>query len=276
MAYEPNGRMSIRCVRFIPDGRLPRMLHCRLLRSTQPHARIVRVDTARAAQVNGVHLVLTGETFPISYGILPVSHDEHALCRDKVRFVGDPVAAVIAQDETTADLAVNLIDVEYEPLRTFAAPADSLAHPEPRIHDYGDHGNVHKTISMTFGDVEGGFAAADEIFEDLYYYEGNTHLPMEQHAAVAVPEEMPGSVRLTCAAGSAYLFHGNLVHCPGNNRGPTARRVILFNFGHRWMRMWKGHEPSTWLAGQAVTPIRRQLLGLAPDDLAEARRRAAG
>ena len=88
--------------RFADDIMLPRMLHCRLLRSTQPHARIISIDTSRASAVDGVHLVLTGDTFPIPYGILPVSHDEHALCRDKVRFVGDPVAAVIARDEVTA------------------------------------------------------------------------------------------------------------------------------------------------------------------------------
>ncbi len=145
--------------RFADDIMLPRMLHCRLLRSTEPHARIVRVDTLKRAQVDGVHLVLTGEAFPIPYGILPVSHDEHALCRDKVRFVGDPVAAVIARDEATADRAVNLIDVDYEPLRTFASPADSLAHDEPRIHDYGDHGNVHKAVALQFGDVDAAIAA---------------------------------------------------------------------------------------------------------------------
>src|ERR671919_277800 len=95
--------------RFADDIMLPRMLHCRLLRSSVPHARIVRIDTARAAAHPGVHLVLTGDSFPIPYGILPVSHDEHALCPDKVRYVGDPVAAVIARDEITADLAVNQI-----------------------------------------------------------------------------------------------------------------------------------------------------------------------
>jgi CO/xanthine dehydrogenase Mo-binding subunit len=70
--------------------------------------------------------------------VLPVSHDEHALCRETVRFVGDPVAAVIARDEATAAEAVNLIEVDYAALRTYASPDDSLAHPEPRIHDYGD------------------------------------------------------------------------------------------------------------------------------------------
>ena len=174
--------------RFADDIILPRMLHCRLLRSTQPHARIVRVDTAKASAVTGVHLVLTGEAFPVSYGILPVSHDEHALCRDKVRFVGDPVAAVIAQDETTADLAANLIDVEYEPLRTYASPADSLAHPEPRIHDYGDTGNIHKAVALEFGDVDQAIDGADHVFDDVFFFEGNTHLPLEQHATVALKD----------------------------------------------------------------------------------------
>src|SRR5687767_2153880 len=139
--------------RFADDIMLPRMLHCRLLRSTQPHARIVRIDVSKAANLDGVHLVLTGEQFPIPYGILPVSHDEHALCQDKVRFVGDPVAAVVARDEATAERAVRLIDVEYETLRTFASPADSLAYSEPRIHDYGHFRNVHKAVALQFVDV---------------------------------------------------------------------------------------------------------------------------
>ena len=174
--------------RFADDIMLPRMLHCRLLRSTQPHARIVSVDTSRAAAVDGVHLVLTGETFPIAYGILPVSHDEHALCRDKVRFVGDPVAAVIARDEVTAEAACHLIEVTYEPLRTFASPTDSLSYGEPRIHEYGDFGNVHKAVSLQFGDVDAAIDGADHVFDDVFFFEGNTHLPLEQHATVAVKD----------------------------------------------------------------------------------------
>jgi 4-hydroxybenzoyl-CoA reductase alpha subunit len=174
--------------RFADDIMLPRMLHCRLLRSTQPHARIVSVDTSRAAAVDGVHLVLTGETFPIAYGILPVSHDEHALCRDKVRFVGDPVAAVIARDEVTAEAACHLIEVTYEPLRTFASPTDSLSYGEPRIHEYGDFGNVHKAVSLQFGDVDAAIDGADHVFDDVFFFEGNTHLPLEQHATVALKD----------------------------------------------------------------------------------------
>src|SRR2546423_5273608 len=128
--------------RFADDITLPRMLHCKLLRSTLPHARIVRVDAARALAHPGVHAVLTGRDFPIPYGILPVSQDEHALTPDRVRFVGDPVAAVVARDEPTAVEALDLIDVEYEPLRTFSNPDDSLEHDQPRNHTYGDRGNI--------------------------------------------------------------------------------------------------------------------------------------
>jgi 4-hydroxybenzoyl-CoA reductase alpha subunit len=174
--------------RFADDLFFPRMLHGRLLRSTVPHARITRVDTTKAASLPGVHLVLTGRDFPIPYGILPVSHDEHALCPDRVRFVGDPVAAVIATDEWIAAEATSLINVEYEPLRTFATPDESLAFPEPRIHDYGDEGNIHKLVSLEFGDVDESIDSADHVFDDVFFFEGNTHLPLEQHSAVGLKD----------------------------------------------------------------------------------------
>jgi ectoine hydroxylase-related dioxygenase (phytanoyl-CoA dioxygenase family) len=81
---------------------------------------------------------------------------------------------------------------------------------------------------------------------------------------VTAPEEMPGAVRLTCKAGDAYFFNGNVLHSPGTNRGTSTRRVLLFNYGHKWMRMWQGHEPSAALSASATTAIRRQLLGLTP------------
>ncbi len=174
--------------KFADDFNLPRTVHCRLLRSTVPHARIVRIDASRARALDGVLLVLSGDDFPIPYGILPVSQDEHALCRDKVRFVGDPVAAVVARDEQTAIAAVDLIDVEYDVLHTFADPEDSLVRAEPRIHDYGDEGNIHKKVALQFGDVDEALAGADEVFDDCFFFEGNTHLPIEQHATVAIKD----------------------------------------------------------------------------------------
>jgi 4-hydroxybenzoyl-CoA reductase subunit alpha len=174
--------------RFADDVQFPRMLFGKLLRSPLPHARVLRVDTSKAQALPGVHLVLTGEAFPIPYGVLPVSHDEHALAQDVVRFVGDPVAAVIARDEATAAAALDLIHVDYEPLRTFASPADSLAFPEPRIHTSGDTGNIHKRVALQFGDVESALASADRVFDDVFFFEGSTHLPLEQHAAVGLTD----------------------------------------------------------------------------------------
>jgi len=171
--------------KFADDIVLPRMLFCKILRSHEPHAIIKSIDTSKALALPGVLAIITGKDLPIPYGILPVSQDEHALCIDKVRFIGDPVAAVAAIDEDVAFDAMNLIEVEYERLNTISSIEEAVMIDEPRIHDYGDGGNIHKKVSLEFGDTEEGFAEADLIREDTFFYEGNTHLPMEQHAAVA-------------------------------------------------------------------------------------------
>ena len=172
-------------LRFADDLVLPRMLHCTLLRASLPHARIVRIDTTRAAALAGVVAVLTGEALPIPFGILPITQDEHALCIDRVRFVGDPVAAVAAVDEDTARAACDLIDVEYEALPSIGSIDQALTTPEPQIHDYADEGNVHKHVALDFGGVDEAMRTADLVREDVFFYEGNTHLAMEQHAAMA-------------------------------------------------------------------------------------------
>jgi 4-hydroxybenzoyl-CoA reductase subunit alpha len=170
--------------KFADDIVLPRMLFCKILRSHEPHAIIKNIDVSKAVALPGVIAVITGKDLPISYGILPVSQDEHALCIDKVRFIGDPVAAVAAIDEDVAFDAMNLIEVEYERLNTISSIEEAILIDEPRIHEYGDEGNIHKKVSLEFGNVEEGFAEADLVREDIFFYEGNTHLPMEQHAAV--------------------------------------------------------------------------------------------
>jgi 4-hydroxybenzoyl-CoA reductase alpha subunit len=171
--------------KFADDLSLPRMLYAKLLRSPHPHARIVAIDATGALALPGMKAVLTGRDLPIPFGILPVSQDEHALALDKVRFVGDPVAAVAAASEEVATAALDRIVVQYETLRSYPDALDAVAHPEPRIHDYADAGNLHKLIDLEFGDVDAGFAEADLVQEDTFFFEGSTHLPMEQHAAVA-------------------------------------------------------------------------------------------
>ena len=199
---------------YADDISLPRMAHCKLLRSPHPHAYIRRIDISRALAYPGVYLVLTGKDLPTEYGILPVSQDETALCVDRVRHVGDPVAAVIAREELIATEALNLIDIEYELLPTISDPEEALATPEPRIHDYGEEGNIHKRVSFEFGDVDKGFAEADEILEDTFFYEGSTHLPMEQHASVAV-KDREGKLTLWTSTQVPHYLHRSLAKVLG-------------------------------------------------------------
>src|SRR5947207_708954 len=175
-------------------------------RNPHPDARIRRMDVSRALAHPGVYLVLTGKDLPVQYGILPVSQDEQALCLDHVRHVGDPVAAVVAREELTAFEALDLIDVDYEILPTICDPEEALATPEPRIHEYGEEGNIHKLVALEFGDVEQGFAEADEIFEDTFFYQGNTHLPIEQHASVAI-KDPDGKLTIWSSTQTPHYLH---------------------------------------------------------------------
>ncbi len=171
---------------FADDMALPRMLFCKMKRSPHPHARILSVDTSKAEAMPGVVATLVGSERPISFGILPVSQDEHVLAIDKVRFVGDPVAAVAAVDEQTADVALRKIEVGYEVLPSYMSIEEALEKEGEPIHE-GEKfdGNVQKAVSLAFGDLDEGFAEADVVREGTYFFEGNTHLAMEQHVALA-------------------------------------------------------------------------------------------
>ena len=169
---------------FAGDINLPGMLTGGLLQSSQAHARILRIDTAAAQALPGVRAVIVGADLPVSYGILPVSQDEHALAVDKVRYVGEPVAAVAAVDADSVEQALALIEVEYEPLDAVTTLDEALG-PGTRIHGEGEGDNVHRRAALEFGDVESGFEAAHLVREDVYFFGGNNHAALEQHAAVA-------------------------------------------------------------------------------------------
>src|SRR5260370_18591670 len=130
--------------KFADDIVLPRMLFSKILRSHLPHALIKSIDLSKALALPGVITIITGKDLPIPYGILPVSQDEHALCIDKVRFIGDPVAAVAAIDEDVAFDAMNLIEVEYERLSTISSIEEAVLIDEPRIHDYVHRRKIYK------------------------------------------------------------------------------------------------------------------------------------
>ncbi|MDQ6766338.1 MAG: molybdopterin-dependent oxidoreductase [Candidatus Eremiobacteraeota bacterium] len=172
--------------KFADDIFLPNMLYGKMLRSTRAHARITNIDVRKALALPGVVAVATGAELAVRYGILPSSPDETVMAIDTVRYVGDPVACVVADDELTAEEALALIDVEYVPLRAIMSIDEALRTDLPQIHPNPRRtNNVHKEVHLEFGEVEAGFAAADRIFEDEYFFEGNTHAPIEQHAVVA-------------------------------------------------------------------------------------------
>ncbi len=200
---------------YADDILLPRMAYAKLLRSPHPHARILSIDIRKALALPGVLAVLTGEDLPRKYGILPSSQDEYALAIDKVRYVGDPVAAVAALDPDTLEEALKLIEVEYEALPALMSIDEALAHPEVKIHEETRVGNIHKAVSYEFGDMEAGFAAADYIREDWFYYEGNTHAPIEEHACVAQWEPNPsdpvgGKLTLWSSTQTPHYVHREL------------------------------------------------------------------
>ena len=204
-----DGRAKVTgALRFADDLSLPRMLHCKLLRSPHPHALVEEVKVEKAAAHPGVHLVLTSKDFPVPFGIMPVAVDEYPLTAH-VRHVGDPVAAVIAVDEQTADDALRLIEVRYRPLKTISDPIEALNNPEPRIHEYGEQGNIHRNQSYEFGDVDEALAKSDHVFEDLFFYQGNTHLPMEQQATLANLEG-DGKLLVTSSTQNPHYLHRQL------------------------------------------------------------------
>ena len=174
---------------FADDLQFPRTAYVKLVRSTVPHARIKNIDFSAALAMEGVLGTLIGEELPDKFGILPVSEDEHALAVDTVRFVGDALAAVAAVSEDIAHAAALAVEVEYEPLLTISSVEEALCTPEPQIHEYADDGNIHKKVSLKFGDVEAGMEQADIILEDNFFYEGSNHLALEQHSAIAFAED---------------------------------------------------------------------------------------
>jgi 4-hydroxybenzoyl-CoA reductase subunit alpha len=174
---------------YTDDIALPAMLHGRILRSPHAHARILSIDTTAAEAMTGVHAVITGRDMPEKYCIIPWTRDEQALCVDKVRFIGDAVAAVAAVDEDTAIRAMDAITVLYEPLEPFFDPRDALDPPEGAepVHapkKDGHNGNITKVVQLAFGDVDGELDASHVRVEGDYYFEGSTHAPIEPHCAI--------------------------------------------------------------------------------------------
>ena len=174
--------------KYTADIRLPDMVYGKILGSPVASGIIRRIDVSRARELPGVLAVITGADVPDTrYGVSPARYDEHVLAKERVRYVGDEVAAVAALDEETAERALQLIEVEYEELPAVLdaeeamKPGASLVHPEnPRYAN-----NINTKVEWDFGDVERGFAEADVVREQRFVGNRTYQAPIEPHAAVA-------------------------------------------------------------------------------------------
>jgi 4-hydroxybenzoyl-CoA reductase subunit alpha len=170
--------------KYTDDLSLPGMLVGKIVHSPYPHARILRIDTSRAEESEGVIAVAVGKDAPNPYGILPVGHDEYPLALDKVRYVGDNVACLVAVSEALAEKALELIDVEYEVLPAYFDPEESMKAKTDLIHD-SKPGNLEKDYHHVFGDPGKGFTEADEVAEARFIANEVTHAAMEPHSTLA-------------------------------------------------------------------------------------------
>ena len=170
--------------KYTDDLSQPGMLVGKILHSPFPHARIKRIDTSRAEKLDGVVAVVVGKDAPNPYGILPVGHDEHALALDKVRYVGDNVACLVAVSEAIAEKAMELVDVEYEVLPAYFDPEESMKAETDLIHDNKPN-NLEKDYHHSFGDPDKGFAEADQVLEARFIANEVTHAAMEPHSTLA-------------------------------------------------------------------------------------------
>ena len=170
------------------DIKLPRMLYGKILRSSYPHAKILRINTKKAEKLSGVKAVVTGkDTLGVKQGIwrrFKELCDEEILARSKVRYIGEPVAAVAAVDEDTAEEALDLIEVEYEPLPGVFEPLEAIKEGAPQLHEHAER-NINVTRHIEWGDVDEGFKEADHIREDWFRCSSQHHVCMETHNAVA-------------------------------------------------------------------------------------------
>lgn len=171
--------------KYAGDLSLLGMLHGKILRSPHPHARIVNIDTSSAEALPGVRAVATGkDTIGFKAGGIAAEGDEPYLALDKVRFIGDEIAAVAAVDEETAENALELIRVQYEVLPPVLDPLSAMAEGAPLVHENAP-GNLSFKTNLNFGDVEKAFAACDYVREDQFQTAPIRHGFLEPHAALA-------------------------------------------------------------------------------------------
>ncbi len=177
---------------YADDIQIKNALHCSFLRSTHAHARIIAIDTSEAEAIKGVHSVITGRELPVKFGVLPISQDETAMAVEKVRYIGEIVAAVAADTEAIAKEACSKIKVKYEPLHPFFEMMESCEDvgENEQIHDHCKfNNNIHKKAELRFGDQQQGLEETDNLIHAEFTFQGVNHGFTEPHAATAYWDE---------------------------------------------------------------------------------------
>ena len=193
---------------YVGNIEMPGMLHVAVLRSPYAHARITRVDKSRAEAMDGVVAALTGAEIAKMPGVDPyfgpAFRDQPILAVDKVCFVGDPVVAVAAKDLRTAEDALQLVEVDYEPLPAVFDVLEAVRPASPLVHEQhrpaktfadlahvkaGQQSNICYHFKLRVGDVDKAFAEADRVFEDTFSSPPAQHMPMEPHVTLVYLDE---------------------------------------------------------------------------------------
>src|SRR2546426_7039173 len=173
--------------KYADDLVAPGMLFGKILHSPHAHAHIRAINTSKAEALPGVKAVATGRDAPNPYGILPIGHDECVFALDRARYIGDNVAAVAATSAEIAEEALELIEVDYDPLPAWFDPLESMKAAADWIHESKPH-NIEKEYHHEFGNLEQGFANATFVREEHYYAAEVTHAAMEPHSTLAIWE----------------------------------------------------------------------------------------
>ena len=245
---------------YTDDLRLPRMLYGVILRSPFPHAKILAVDTSSATKLLGVKAIVTGEdTLKIKYGAIsrsPKYMDEYPLAVEKVRFIGEEVAAVAATDPEIAMEALNLIRVEYQELPAVFDPGEAQKPDAPQIHDHAP-GNISREFHIKNGDPKKGFSESDLIREDTFVTQSAIHAYLEPHAALAY-WDLSGKLTLYTSTQTPYYVQQHLALTLGIS--PESIRVIKpfvgGGFGGKSDGMAALDFSAAWLSKKTGRPVK--------------------
>ena len=246
---------------FADDIPIHNALHCRFLRSTHPHAKIISIDKSLAESLPGVQLVLTGKDIPGNFGVLPISYDETAMAIEKTRYIGEIVAAVAADTPEIALKACSLIQVKYSPLKEFIEAKASLndVGANEQIHSHCRfNNNIQKKAELRFGDQTEGLEKASVRCKMDFDFQGINHGFTEPHAASAWWDENGLTIN-TCTQVPHYLHRtlARLMEVP-MSRVRVIKPFLGGGFGGKSDPF--PHEVIIcWMARQLGRPVRTRL-----------------